>query len=362
MPAEQPPLRGRPPRARVRAAVRAALADLGPGDLILVALSGGADSLALCAAATRVGAEQGFIVDAAVVDHQLQRESAAVAQRACGQAELLGVRHAEVLPVEVATSGAGGLEAAARSARYSALGAAADSAGAATVLLGHTRDDQAETVLLGLARGSGTRSLAGMAARNGLWRRPLLALPRAVVSAAAEAAEEDDERLRPWEDPHNANTRFRRVRVRRELLPALEDVLGPGATAALARTAELARADADALDALAAEALLAARSEASRLTAPPAALAWLAVPQLLAAAPAIRSRALRSFLIAAGVPGDDLSFEQVSTLDRAVAVGASGTKARVALASGITALIRDDLLILEATSWPGATAGQVGGC
>ena len=143
--------------------------------------------------------------------------------------------------VSVDVGRAGGPEAAARAARYRALDDAADRLGAAAVLLGHTRDDQAETVLLGLARGSGARSLAGMAARSGRYRRPLLDLDRAVVRSAAAG-------LDTWDDPHNADPSFGRSRVRHAALPALEAALGPGVAAALARTASLLRADADALD------------------------------------------------------------------------------------------------------------------
>ncbi len=159
----------------------------------------------------------------------------------------LGLDPVEVLAVTVGTSG--GPENAAREARYAALSEAAGRLGAAAVLLGHTRDDQAETVLLRLARGSGTRSLAGMPARTGIYRRPLLELGRGTTVAACAALG-----LVPWEDPHNLDGRYARVRVRRRLLPALEDELGPGVAEALARTAGLCRDDADALDAWAEEA------------------------------------------------------------------------------------------------------------
>ncbi|MDH4017688.1 MAG: tRNA lysidine(34) synthetase TilS, partial [Actinomycetota bacterium] len=246
----------RPARAAVRAALRDALADLEPGDRIVVALSGGADSLALTAGAAAVSAELGLLCEAIVVDHQLQRGSAAVAARAAEQARLLGCADVRVVTVDVPHGpGTGGVEAAARAARYAALDtAAAGSDGpasvpvAAAVLLGHTREDQAETVLLGLARGSGTRSLAGMRARSGRYRRPLLDLPRDVVAAASWAAAESDPRLEPWTDPHNGDPTYARVRVRSQVLPLLESTLGPGIVEALARTAALAREDADALD------------------------------------------------------------------------------------------------------------------
>jgi tRNA(Ile)-lysidine synthase len=242
---------GRPPRAAVRAAVRVCLADLEPGQRVVVALSGGADSLALTAAAVAVGAELGLLCEAVVIDHQLQPRSGEVAARAAEQARILGCVRAQVIAVDVPRgSGSGGVEAAARSARYAALDSAAGVAPpAAAVLLGHTREDQAETVLLGLARGSGTRALAGMAARAGVYRRPLLDLPREVVVAAALEDAAADPRLEPWSDPHNTDAGFARVRVRHEVLPVLESALGPGIVEALVRTATQAREDADALDA-----------------------------------------------------------------------------------------------------------------
>ncbi len=141
----------------------------------------------------------------------------------------------------------GGPEAAARAARYAVLEAAR---GDAPVLLAHTLDDQAETVLLGLGRGSGARSIAGMRVGDPPWYRPLLAERRSLTHAAcAELG------LTPWDDPHNTDRRFTRVRLRTEVLPLLEDVLGGGVAEALARTAAALREDTDALDDLADRAL-----------------------------------------------------------------------------------------------------------
>ena len=237
--------------AAVRVAVRRALAGL--GDPVAAAVSGGADSLALAAALAfeRPGSY------ALVVDHGLQDGSAEVAARAAGQCLGLGlVAHvlAAATPGQPQQPGAGdartssgsrgGPEAAARAARYAALDASVGLLGLAVVLLGHTRDDQAETVLLGLARGAGARSLAGMADRPP-YLRPLLGTARATTrQACAEAG------LVPWEDPHNADSSYARVRVRERVLPVLEAELGPGIAAALARTAGQLREDADALDAL----------------------------------------------------------------------------------------------------------------
>lgn len=222
-----------PAVADVRRAVRSSL----PADgLVLVALSGGPDSSALLSAAIF---ESPGRVAAVIVDHQLQSGSDAVAERARQQAETRGAVFARVVRVTVASEG--GPEAAARTARYAALDEVAAETGAVAVLLGHTLDDQAETVLLGLARGSGGGSLQGMAPVAGLYRRPLLGIRRSTTVQACA-----DEGLETWDDPHNDDPSFTRVRVRRDVLPVLEAELGPGVAEALARTAEALREDEDA--------------------------------------------------------------------------------------------------------------------
>jgi tRNA(Ile)-lysidine synthase len=236
-----------PAVAEIRLAVRTALADLPDGATVLVALSGGADSLALTAATVFEARARGMKVLSLTVDHQLQAGSDRVAATAAATAERLGVDDA--LQIEVDVSGRGeGLEAAARDARYAALRRVADAERAAAVLLGHTLDDQAETVLLGLARGSGATSLQGMAPvredEDGLrWIRPVLTVRRETTRAFCAASE-----LEVWDDPHNSDARFARVRVRENVLPVLEAELGPGIAQALARTAEQLREDAEAFD------------------------------------------------------------------------------------------------------------------
>jgi tRNA(Ile)-lysidine synthase len=226
--------------AAVRLAVRRCLEGDPAARSPAAAVSGGADSLALAAALGRLrpGAP------ALVVDHGLQPGSAEVAERAAAQCAEVGLVPQVLTARDLRgplPGGSGGPEAAARALRYALLEAAAPG----DVLLGHTLDDQAETVLLGLARGAGARSLAGMAPVRGRHRRPLLGLGRAVVrQACAEAG------LVAWEDPHNRDPAHARVRVRATLLPALEQGLGAGVAAALARTARSLREDADALDAL----------------------------------------------------------------------------------------------------------------
>src|SRR5215470_1143508 len=223
-----------PAVAEVRFAVRKVLATLtGPADgpgrpLVLVACSGGPDSLALAAAVAHEAPKAGLAAGGVTVDHQLQPGSAAQAARVAHTLAGLGLD--PVLTETVTADGPGGPEASARAARYRALGGAADRLGAVAVLLGHTLDDQAETVLLGLARGSGARSLAGMAPRSGRYLRPLLGVRRAVTVAACAA-----EGLPAWADPHNTDPAYTRVRVRHQALPALTAALGPGVAEALAR-------------------------------------------------------------------------------------------------------------------------------
>lgn len=227
-----------PPVADIRRAVRDALP---PEGLVLVALSGGPDSLSLAAA---TAFEARGRAGAVIVDHGLQDASAATAERAAEQARALGLDPVHVVRVHVDGTGEGP----ARDARYAALDAAAADSAAVAILLGHTLDDQAETVLLGLARGSGAASLQAMAPRTGTYLRPLLGIRRAqTVQACA------DQGLEPWHDPHNDDPAFTRVRVRRTVLPTLEAELGPGVAEALARTAEQLREDGEALDAFAAE-------------------------------------------------------------------------------------------------------------
>jgi len=228
-----------PSVAEVRRAVRAVLQRVdGP---VVVALSGGPDSLALAAATAFEAARRGIHAEAVVIDHGLQPDSDAVAARAADAARGLGL-DARVVRVDV--SPGEGPEAAARTARYAALERAAADVGADVVLLGHTLDDQAETVLLGLARGSGGLSLAGMPAERRdatgpRWVRPLLSVRRGTTVAACTA-----QGLEPWADPHNLDPAFARVRVRERVLPVLEAELGPGVAEALVRTAEQLREDA----------------------------------------------------------------------------------------------------------------------
>lgn len=212
--------------------------------LVLVALSGGPDSLALAAATAFEAPRAGLRAGAVVIDHNLQEGSAAVAEGAAEQARQLGLAPVLIRQVEIVA--AAGPEADARSARYGALALAREETGASAVLLGHTLDDQAETVLLGLTRGAGPTSISGMQPISGFYLRPLLGIRRTATESACA-----DQGLEPWNDPQNVDESFTRVRIRHAVMPLLEKELGPGIAEALARTGEHLREDAATLDSLA---------------------------------------------------------------------------------------------------------------
>ncbi|MFN8075011.1 MAG: tRNA lysidine(34) synthetase TilS [Kineosporiaceae bacterium] len=332
--------------AAVRHAVAEGLRDLDDGCLVIVACSGGADSLALAAGLAFLvdpgrpaGRRRELRTAAVVVDHAWSPGSAEVAERAAGQCRALGLGAGDPdavrvrrVPGDGGRAGGragdpggqewGGPEAAARAARYALLEEEARERGAAAVLLGHTRDDQAETVLLGLARGSGTRSLAGMPAVRGPYRRPLLALPRASTRAACEALG-----LTPWEDPSNTDPDLTRARVRsalgtwREGLAAALGRSVPALEEALARSASIAREDADALDALAAQ-LFDAGRVAGAQDGPGE--VTLDVTALAGEAPALRHRVLLAAARAVSARPQDVGREHVLAVAALLAPGASG--------------------------------------
>ncbi|MBO3095712.1 tRNA lysidine(34) synthetase TilS [Cellulomonas dongxiuzhuiae] len=314
-----------PAVAAVRVAVRRALADVAPGRTVLVACSGGADSLALAAGlAWEARAGDTWRAGAVVVDHGLQHGSHDVARDAAATCRALGLDPVRVVRVDVGT--AGGPEAAARTARYRALEAVADELDAAAVLLGHTLDDQAETVLLALARGSGERALAGMRPVRGRLRRPLLGLRRADTEAACAA-----QGLVAWHDPTNGRPAHGppaalpavpaadlplRSRVRTEVLPVLEAVLGPGVAQALARTADALADATDAVDAAAAALLAEALDERAPDARPGDVV--LDVAPLADAPAAVRRRALHDAAVRAGCPPGALVRVQVLAVEALV--------------------------------------------
>lgn len=300
-----------------------------PTDLVLVGLSGGPDSLALAAAAAHFSRRRRLRVGAVVVDHQLQPDSAAVADRAAEQARALGLDPVEVRQVVVKSQG-DGPEAAARSARYTALAQVAQTTDAHAVLLGHTASDQAETVLLGLARGSGTRSLGGMAAITDSHGfrilRPLLDLSRADTEAICAA-----EQVEAWLDPTNTDESLMRAKVRHTVLPFLERELGPGVADSLARSAAILGPDAQLLQTQAQDLLTAARavvvdrddSSESDVNRPAPAADVLSLDVLNQAPLPLVRRALAAACVEAG--GEPVSFERLAALtELAGGIGEAG--------------------------------------
>jgi tRNA(Ile)-lysidine synthase len=294
-----------PTVAAIRVAVRRMLHGIHKDALVLVACSGGADSLALAAATAFVAPRMGLRAGLITIDHGLQDGSDRRAAAVAAWGETVDLRPSIVVPVDV-SGRLGGPEAAAREARYDALLSSARAHEANSVLLGHTRDDQAETVLLALARGAGPRGMAAMPDRrdvNGVaLLRPLLDMSRDETRKACAAMG-----LEPWEDPHNLDPSYARSRVRASALPALVDALGPGVVSNLARTARLLAQDAEALDVLAAEELERAKLDEG-----------LSVAMLEALLPALRARALHSWALSLGCSPAALSHRHVTALEALV--------------------------------------------
>ena len=283
----------------IRSAVRSHLSDCSPGDVVVIAISGGADSLALAYALSKEAQKLALKVVAVTIDHQLQSNSQVQAETVLAQCAAMDIQNGEVIPVKVDITD--GMEASARRARYTALDEAATRHGARKVFLGHTQDDQAETVLLGLARGSGTRSLSGMAPVMGKYVRPLLGITREQTVAACA-----DVGLVPWQDPHNVDRQYLRVRLRLDALPALEATIGPGVSAALARSAGLLRDDADALDAWAAREFQNVDPQS------------IEISTLEALPRAVRSRLLRAAIYTCGAPPGSVTADHVGAVEALV--------------------------------------------
>lgn len=293
------PMASATPLYQIRLAVRRELEDLNAGDLVIVAASGGADSCALAAALLPECKTKVIKVMALIIDHDLQENSADVAHEAKQELIKLGYELVEIRKIKVEVTD--GLEASARRARYAAINEVAEEENAVAIFLGHTKDDQAETVLLGLARGSGTRSLSGMAQRIDKYRRPLLGITRAQTEAACDEAE-----IKFWRDPHNQSMEYTRVRVRENILPLMEKEIGPGVADALVRTAKLLRDDADALDQWADEIF----DELDPME--------LDVATLESLPRAIRTRVLRKAIYLAGAPSGSLTADHIEPVESLV--------------------------------------------
>ena len=283
----------------IRSAVRSELAKLSAGDAVIAACSGGADSLALAYAISKEAENLAIQFVGITIDHQIQEGSRGQAEKVISQLQGMGYLRTEIFTVTVDL--VDGMEASARRARYGALDAASQKYGALKVFLGHTLDDQAETVLLGLARGSGTRSLSGMATDSGHYVRPLLKITRRQTqSACAEV------NVEPWQDPHNQDRKYTRVRLRLDALPVLEETIGPGVSAALARSAGILRDDADALDEW-------AKREFDQINPTSMDLSSLAsLPR------AVRSRVIRAGIYASGAPQGSVTADHLGAVEALV--------------------------------------------
>ena len=288
-----------PATVAIRSAVRESLAGCSAGDTVLVAVSGGADSLALAVALVPECKNLQIKLVGATIDHQLQSASTEQANKVVTQLSELEITEIENIKVKVEITD--GLEASARRARYAALDLLSEKHGAKLIFLGHTLNDQAESVLLGLARGSGARSLSGMARTAGKYCRPLLSITRTQTLAACA-----ENKLTPWIDPHNSDSQFARVRVRTDALPKLEESIGPGITEALARSADLLRDDADALEGWAEQYAIGID------------LSDLEVSGLANLPKAVRTRILRMAIYAAGAPSGSISADHVASVEALV--------------------------------------------
>jgi tRNA(Ile)-lysidine synthase len=288
----------------------------GQAPLVLVACSGGTDSLALAAVTAFAAPRAGWRAGAVIVDHGLIDGSAAVAQTAANQCRALGLDPVVVKTTEVDRQSPDGIEAAARRARYGVIEQAAAAAGAAHVLLAHTEDDQAETVLLALARGSGATALAGMAPERGIFARPFLGLTRATTEQIIAA-----HGLDAWQDPTNfPQGPYNSVRsqIRANLIPLAKTILGPSFSQALARTAAQLRLDLDYLDAQGLGLLERAETTGPAASDKDVRLA-LDVAFLAGQHPAVRRRALHRAAVAAGAVGGGLKSSQIEAIDQLVA-------------------------------------------
>ena len=226
-----------PAQGAIRNAVREVLAtNTKPGQKVLIAVSGGADSLALASATLFESKKLQLQVATATIDHGLQKNSSKVTEQTLEKLHQIGLVEAWSKKVKVGTKG--GPEAAARDARYKALESIRVESNSDFIILGHTANDQAETVLLGLTRGSGSKSLSGMSVKTGKLLRPLLSIERSTTVQFCK-----DESISPWQDPQNKDLKFLRVRIRKVVLPFLEKQLGSGIFNNLIRTSSQLQED-----------------------------------------------------------------------------------------------------------------------
>ena len=285
-----------PALLELRNAVRFWFQKLEANSKVCIGVSGGADSLALAIVAKLEAVDFNLDLVAVIVDHGLQENSAEVAASTKKKLESIGYSDIFVGKANVLVTD--GIEASARRARYLVFQQALETYGAKVFLIGHTKNDQAEGVLLGLARGSGTKSLSGMAEISGPFIRPFLNVDRSTTQAACV-----ESGIEYWNDPHNLNTEFTRVRVRESILPLIEKEIGPGIIDALSRSAKILREDATALDEWAERVF----GEIDPADIEISLLADLPI--------AVRSRVLRLAIYAAGAPTGSISATHLAPIE-----------------------------------------------
>lgn len=279
-------------------AVSNLLKDFEPADLILVGCSGGADSIALAWSASVVCKRLNLNLGVVIVDHQLIAESNQVAENTKKQCAEFGINQIIVKKIKVVLENEG-LEAAARKARYKAFEEVIKDTNAKALMLAHTQDDQAETMLMRLTRGSGAKSLSAMSEVSGKYLRPFLHVRKFEIK---DALEKED--IKYWNDPANSNSDFLRVKVRNELIPKLIEVLGDSVVEALDRTSMLLKNDNDILDQIALDHYQENRQ--------------LLISKLEDLPSAIRTRVIKLAALDAGVNPGPFSFEHIEAIDALV--------------------------------------------
>ena len=270
------------------------------GDRIVLAVSGGPDSIAMAAICAQLQTEFSLDFYPVTINHQLQSESADWAKQTVEVCKSIGLTNAIAINVDVNQNSGNGLEAAAREARYMALQDYTKKVGARAIMLAHTMDDQAETVLMRIARGSSTRSLSGMAHISGELWRPLLDVERKTLHEALNALD-----IPTITDPHNFNRQFTRVKIRLDVIPKLIEALGQNVVPGLARTARMARLDTEALESIAASIYPKCIVENELL-----------IGELLSHPLAIQSRIVHHWLMNKGVAPTSLSSDHIFAICR----------------------------------------------
>jgi len=319
-----------PATMQVRQAARAQLAKFKPADLVLVACSGGADSLALAKAVSLEAPMANLSAGAIVVDHGWSKEAGEVVATTVTTLEEMGL--APVVAVKLPAHERS--ETAARSLRYTALQEVAIKTKARAVFTAHTQNDQAETLLMRLARGSGTTSLAGIPRQRDIFFRPLLDVSREITQAACA-----EWSLSFWQDPANEDLSHTRVKVRKIALPALVEALGESVIQGLTRSADLLRDDAEVLDSLSMQVFdLVFDQKSQRLNA----------EKLSQEQPAIARRVLLTWISQRGVPRAELNYLHATQLQTLLSQDLNSI--RIALPAGFTARREGADLLCEKVS------------